>query len=415
MPSDNTFQVTSAIDQRSPDQQSTDNQWADRLQQAHRGRHRPVLIVITLAVIAFMAWAAVLQIDEVARAAGEVITSNRVQVIQSVDGGVLDELLVREGDQVQPGQVLARLKQTRFASSVDEIQLHLFALEAKVARLRAEVVGDEELTFADELVQRAPATTRIEQALFAQRRTGLGDELRTLQVAERLARRELDLVQALVRDGNASGAERLRAERGVNDAQANLINRRNRFLEDARLELTTVENEIAQNEQLLIRRLAEQADSVFTALAPGIVKNIRITTVGGVLGRGEELMQIVPIDDELLIEARVSPSDIALVQPGLAANLRFDPFDYTIYGAAPAEVTYVSADTLKEQSEQGTSVYYRAHIKPAGFPVRTTTGRVLKLVPGMTVQVDIRTGRRSLLDVLLKPLRKTLDQSFGER
>ena len=400
--------------QNTADQRGADQRWADRLQQAHRGGHRPVLIVITLAVVAFLAWAALLQIDEVARATGEVITSNRIQVIQSVDGGVLNELLVREGDQVQPGQVLARLKQTRFASSVDEIQIHLYSLRAKVARLRAEVVGDEELVFAEELAQRAPATTRVEQALFAQRRTGLSEELRTLKVAEDLARRELSLVQKLVKDGNASGAERLRAERGMNDAQAKLINRRNRFLEEARLELTTTENEIAQNEQLLIRRLEEQADSVFTALVPGIVKNIRITTVGGVLGRGEELMQIVPIEDELLIEARISPSDIASVQPGLAANLRFDPFDYTIYGAAPAEVTYVSADTLKEQSEQGMAVYYRAHLKPVGFPVRTTTGRVLKLVPGMTVQVDIRTGRRSLMDVLLKPLRKTLDQSFGE-
>ena len=405
MPSEDAPQVSSAADQ----------QWAHRLQQAHRGKHRPVLVAITLAVAAFLAWAAVFQIDEVARAAGEVITPNRVQVIQSVDGGVLDELLVREGDQVQPGQVLARLKQTRFASSVDEIQIHLYALKAKVARLRAEVVGDEELTFAEELVQRAPETTRIEQALFAQRRTGLSEELRTLKVAQDLARRELGLVQTLVKDGNASGAERLRAERGVNDAQAKLINRRNQFLEEARLELTTVENEIAQNEQMLIRRREEQADSVFTALVPGIVKNIRITTVGGVLGSGEELMQIVPIEDELLIEARVSPSDIAAVQTGLAATLRLDPFDYTIYGAAPAEVTYVSADTLKERSERGTAVYYRAHIKPVDFPVRTTTGRVLKLVPGMTVQVDIRTGQRSLMDVLLKPLRKTLDQSFGER
>ena len=312
MPSDGASEATSADQQR----------WADRLQQAHRGGHRPVLIVITLAVVAFLSWAAVFSIDEVARAAGEVITSNRVQIIQSVDGGVLDELLVREGDQVQPGQVLARLKQTRFASSVDEIQIHLYALEAKVARLRAEVVGDETLEFADELARRAPATTRVEQALFVQRRTGLSEELRTLKVAEDLARRELRLVQALVKDGNASGAERLRAERGVNDAQAKLINRRNRFLEDARQELTTAENEIAQNEQLLIRRMEEQADSVFTALVPGIVKNIRITTVGGVLGRGEELMQIVPIEDELLIEARVSPSDIAQVQPGLGANLR---------------------------------------------------------------------------------------------
>ena len=154
---------------------------------------------------------------------------------------------------------------------------------------------------------------------------------------------------------------------------------------------------------------------MFVALVPGIVKNIRVTTVGGVLGPGEELMQIVPVDDELLIESRVSPADIARVEPGLPVNIRFDPFDYTIFGAAPGEVTYVSADTLKETSEQGTAVYYRVHVRPIDSPVQTTTGQILEIVPGMTAQVDIRTGQRSLMDVLLKPLRKTISESFGER
>jgi len=386
-----------------------------RLQQAHRGRHRSMLVVLAVAVAVFILWASVFQIDEVARAGGEVITGSRVQIIQSVDGGVLSELLVREGDRVEPGQILARLDQTRFASTVGEIDARLFALKAKVARLRAEVVGSDELTFPEGLTERAPETTRVEQALFEQRRTGLSEELRTLRVAVDLAGRELVLVQDLHDDGDASGAELLRAERGVNEAEAELINRQNRFLEEARLELTRAEDEIAQNEQLLIRRLEEQENSVFTALLLGIVKNIRVTTVGGVLGPGEELMQIVPIEDELLIESRVSPADIARVKPGLEANIRFDPFDYTIYGGAPGTVVYVSADTLKEESEQGTQVYYRVHVKPDSSPVRTTTGRSLEIVPGMTAQVDIRTGRRSLMDVLLKPLRKTLNESFGER
>jgi membrane fusion protein, adhesin transport system len=386
-----------------------------RLQRAHRGRHGTVLMVLGLAVVVFIAWASVFQIDEVTRAGGEVITGSRVQVIQSVDGGVLQELEVREGDRVAPGQVLARLDQTRFASTVGEINARLFALRAKVARLRAEVVGEGELAFPDALQEQAPEITQVEKALFDQRRTGLSEELRTLRVAVDLATRELALVQDLHDNGDASGAELLRAERGLNDAEASLVNRQNRFLEEARLELTRAEDDIAQNEQLLIRRLQEQESSVFIALLPGIVKNIRVTTVGGVLGPGEELMQIVPVDDVLLIESRVSPADIARVEPGLPATIRFDPFDYTIYGAAPGKVTYVSADTLKEPSGQGTAVYYRVHIKPDGPPVHTTTGRVLEIAPGMTAEVNIRTGRRSLMDVLLKPLRKTLDASFGER
>jgi membrane fusion protein, adhesin transport system len=386
-----------------------------RLQQAHRGRHGIVLTVLAAAFVAFVAWASLFQVDEVARAGGEVITGSRVQVIQSVDGGVLKELLVREGDRVEPGQVMARLDQTRFASSVGEINARLFALRAKVARLRAEVVGQTELMFPDRLQERAPEITQVELALFEQRRTGLTEELRTLRAAVDLASRELALVRELHDNGDASGSELLRAERGLNEADANLVNRQNRFLEEARLELTRAEDEIAQNEQLLIRRLQEQESSVFVALVPGIVKNIRVTTVGGVLRAGEELMQIVPVDDELLIETRVSPADIALIQPGLPASIRFDPFDFTIYGAAPGTVTYVSADTLKEQTERGTAVFYRVHVKPDGPPVRTSTGRLLEIVPGMTAEVNIRTGGRSLMDVLLKPLRKTLNESFGER
>lgn len=386
-----------------------------RLQEAHRGHHRTLVIAVAVAVAAFVGWASVFQIDEVARAGGEVVTGSRVQVIQSVDGGVLSELLVREGDRVEPGQIIARLDQTRFASSVGEINARLFALRAKVARLRAEVVGQGELMFPQGLQERAPEITQVEMALFEQRRTGLSEEVRTLRVAVALATRELTLVQDLHDNGDASGSELLRAERGLNEAEASLVNRQNRFLEEARLELTRAEDEIAQNEQLLIRRLQEQESSVFVALVPGIVKNIRVTTVGGVLRAGEELMQIVPVDDQLLIEARISPADIGRVARGLPANIRFDPFDYTIYGAAPGTVTYVSADTLKEPSGQGTAVYYRVHVEPDGSPVQTTTGRVLEIVPGMTAEVNIRTGRRSLMDVLLKPLRKTLDESFGER
>jgi adhesin transport system membrane fusion protein len=387
----------------------------ERLQQAHLGRHGPLLIVLAVTVAMFVVWASFFQIDEVARARGEVITGTRVQVIQSVDGGVLSELLVREGDRVASGQVLARLDQTRFASGVGEIKARLFALEAKVARLRAEVVGREGLTFPDGLEERAPDTAQVERALFEQRRTGLSEELSTLRLAVDLAKRELALVQHLYDGGDSSGSELLRAERSLNEAEAALVNRRNRFLEDARLELTKAEDEIAQNEQLLVRRAEEQANSVFTALVPGIVKNIRVTTVGGVLAAGEELMEIVPVEDELLIESRVRPADIARIERGLVANIRFDPFDYTIYGAVPGKVVYVSADTLKDTSDRGTEVYYRVHVKPDGAPVRTTTGRTLEIVPGMTAQVDIRTGHRSLMDVLLKPLRKTVMESFGER
>ncbi len=202
------------------------------------------------------------------------IASSRVQVIQAVDGGVLSELHVKEGDRVKPGQILARLDQTRVGASVAEVKARLFSLKARAIRLRAEVTGTKKMVFPDIFANELKEIADVESALFRQRRTGLREELRTLRVAVRLSKKELQLTEKLGRDGDVSGQELLRAQRGLNDAEARLINRRNRFLEEARIELTRAEDEIAQNEQVLTRRQQEQNDSVFTAVLPGIVKNI---------------------------------------------------------------------------------------------------------------------------------------------
>ncbi|MBU2884504.1 HlyD family efflux transporter periplasmic adaptor subunit [Gilvimarinus agarilyticus] len=385
-----------------------------RLSQYHTARHGAFVYVILVAVLAFIVWANVFTLDEVARAQAEVITPSRIQVIQAVDGGVLHELHVREGDRVSPGQELARLDPTRFAASVGEIEARLYALKAKAARLRAEVIGAESLTLSDDIRTQVPEVASVELALFEQRRQGLADELRILREGVALSRKELSLVQSLRQQGDASGAELLRAERTLNEAESRLVNRRNQFYEDARQELTRAEDESAQAEQLLIQRQEEQASSVFRATVPGIVKNIRVTTVGGVLRAGDELMQIVPAEDNLILQARVSPADIGRVETGLSANIRLDPFDYTIHGTVQGKVTYVSADTLKEETADGVDIYYRVHIEPIAFPVTTTTGKKLTLSPGMTSQVDIRTGERSLINFLLKPIRKTLSSSLGE-
>jgi adhesin transport system membrane fusion protein len=386
-----------------------------RLEGFHRGRHGWLLAGLALGFVLFAAWALLFRIDEVTRATGEVVAASRVQVIQAVDGGVLAELLVKEGDRVAPGQVLARLDQTRFGASVGETQARLFALQAKAIRLRAEVTGQAAPAFPRDLLERSPETARVEGALFRQRKLGLAEELRTLRVAVDLSRKQQALIEQLNRDGDASGSEVLRAERETNEAEARLVNRQNKYLEDARVDLAKAEDEIAQNEQVLTRRRQEQEDTVFRAVMPGIVKNIRVTTVGGVLRGGEEIMQIVPVGDALVVEAKVRPADIARVRPGLEATVRFDAFDYTIYGSVKGKVIYVSPDSLKEETTRGTDTFYRVRVAPASLPVRTTSGRSLEMLPGMTAQVDIRTGDRSLLDFLLKPLRKTLSESFGER
>lgn len=387
----------------------------EHLENFHLGRHGWALGMLLAGLAAFFLWAMIFRIDEVARAHGEVIASSRVQVIQAVDGGVLAQLNVKEGDRVRPGQTLAKLDLTRVGASVGETEARLLALKAKAARLRAEVTGENAPDFPKAPSKALRDQVEVERALFKQRREGLNEELRTLQVAFDIARKKLALVDQLKTTGDASGSEVLAAQNASNEAEARLINRKNKFLEDARIELARAEDEASQNTQVLTRREQERQDAVFTANVAGIVKKIRVTTVGGVLRTGEEIMQIVPVDDELIVEAKVSPSDIARVRTGLSANIRFDPFDYTIFGSVPAKVTYVSADTLKEQTNRGEEIYYRVHLAPTAHPVVATTGKSLDILPGMTAQIDIRTGDRTVMDYLLKPVRKTLSESFGER
>ena len=384
------------------------------LETYHRRKYSPALWLLLIGLIAFICWAAVFRIDQVARAGGEVIASSRVQIIQSVDGGVLEIINVREGDRVEKGQILAQLDQTRIGAAVKEVDVRLSALKAKATRLRAEVTEAGELVF-DQDVMRFPELVKVEQALFQQRRLGLAEELRTLNVSVELAREEADLIANLSKSGDVNRTEVIRAARALNDADAKLINRRNRYLEEARIELTNADDDIAQNIQILTQRQQQLKDSLFTALLPGIVKNVRVTTVGGVLRAGEELMQIIPVDDDLIVEAKVLPADIASVKPGLEATIRFNPFDYTIFGAVIGEVVYVSADTLKEETSRGEEIYYRVHIATQSYPALTTAGKELAILPGMTAQVDIRTGDRTVLNYLLKPLRKTTTEAFGER
>jgi adhesin transport system membrane fusion protein len=378
-------------------------------------RNSWVLWTVVLGCAAVAGWATVYEIDEVVRASGTVIASSRVQVIQSVDGGVMASLRVKEGDRVEKGQVLATLEQVRVGAAVNELQAKLAALRAQVARLQAEVTGAGGINFTKDVLA-YPDIVRVQRALFTQKMSGLKEELRTLRVAVDLAREDAKLVHELAKTGDVSRSEVIRAERALNDADAQLINRRNKYLQEARTELAKAEDDIAQADQVRTQRAQQLEDSVFKAAMAGVVKNVRVTTQGGVLKSGEELMQIVPVDDAMIIEAKVNPADIARIKPGLETNLRFDPFDYTIFGAVAGKVSYVSADTLKEEnSQKGEQTYYRVHVVTKTAPVVSQTGRKLDILPGMTAQVDIKTGSRSVLHYLLKPLYKTTSEAFGER
>ena len=373
-----------------------------------------VLWALVFAFAVTIVWAYFYRIDQVVRGPGTFISTSRVQVIQAVDGGMITSLKVKEGDRVEQGQILATLDDGRSAAAVKELDGRLAALYAKAARLRAEIAGADSVKFPA-AVEKFPEIIKVETALFNQRTSGFQEEMRTAAVAVNLAREDAQLVANLASNGDISRSEVIRAQRTLNEAEAMMINRRNKYLQEVGTDLTKAEDEIGQNEQIRAQRMQQLENTVLKASVPGIVKNMRLTTSGSVLRAGEELMQIVPVGEDIIVEVKVRPADIAQLRPGLSANIRVDPYDYTIYGAVAGKVSYVSADTLKEDTRAGEQVYYRVHVTTKGAPVVTQTGKEIEILPGMTSQVDIRIGDRTVLEYLLKPLRKTLTESFGER
>ena len=373
-----------------------------------------VLWALVFAFAVTIVWAYFYRIDQVVRGPGTFISTSRVQVIQAVDGGMITSLKVKEGDRVEQGQILATLDDGRSAAAVKELDGRLAALYAKAARLRAEIAGADSVKFPA-AVEKFPEIIKVETALFNQRTSGFQEEMRTAAVAVNLAREDAQLVANLASNGDISRSEVIRAQRTLNEAEAMMINRRNKYLQEVGTDLTKAEDEIGQNEQIRAQRMQQLENTVLKASVPGIVKNMRLTTSGSVLRAGEELMQIVPVGEDIIVEVKVRPADIAQLRPGLSANIRVDPYDYTIYGAVEGKVSYISADTLKEDTRAGEQVYYRVHVTTKGAPVVTQTGKEIEILPGMTSQVDIRIGDRTVLEYLLKPLRKTLTESFGER
>ena len=375
------------------------------------------VVAISLMCVTALAWSSLVEIDQVTRASGQLIASSRVQVVQSVDGGVIERLHVREGDRVEAGQTLATLDAGRTQAALRESEARAAALRAALARLAVESHMSGQITFPAAL-NTYPAVLQAQRALFEQRRRALEVELNALEALAALARQELALVQNLHRTGDVSQAELLRVTRQASESEAQIAIRRNRWLQEVRADQARAEDELAQIEQVQAQRREVLESLVIRAPVRGIVKNVRVTTRGGVLRAGEELLQIVPADDRLIVEARVRPADIGLLRPGLPVSIKFDAYDYTLFGAVSGKLSYISADTLRDDTRAGEQVYYRVHVEtdiPPGAPAETGLRKQLDVMPGMTVTVDIRTGRRSALSYMLKPLRRTVDEAFSER
>lgn len=379
---------------------------------AHTASRR-VIFLSMLALLGFVGWAAVAEIDQVSRATGQVIPSGRVQIVQSTDGGVIAGINVKEGDLVRKGQVLVTLDRVRLAAGVEEGRAKVASLKTVKARIEGELF-DRPLVFPAD-VQDFPDFIANQRQLFAKRRAAQTQDIAALNRMLRLVRDELAMNQPLLAYGDVSKSEVLRLERSVADIEGQIANRQNKYLQDLQAEYAKVEEELVTAEQTLTQRTAALADTELKAPTDGIVKNVRLTTIGGVLRPSDEVLQIVPTGEELIVEAKVSPTDIAYVRVGQEASVKFDAYDSSIFGSADGRVTYISPDTLTEQKANGEQVYYRVHIRVNTRTMRPRSDQKIEIQPGMTATTEILTGHNTVLKYLLKPIIKTFDQSFGER
>ncbi len=354
----------------------------------------------------FLAWAWFFPLVEVSSGQGTVVPSSREQVIQSLDGGIVASLSVKEGDLVEKGEIIARLDPTRSASNVEEAAAKYHASIAAAARLRAELNDSETVTFPDELSGDDFAQLRSnEEALFRSRRSSLEEALSGLTEGLNLIRQELEISEKLQSNGAASRFEVIRLRRDAAQTELEIA----RLVADARVkvgeELQKVNAE-AEVQASIMRGRSDQLDRlVFRAPMRGIVKDVAVTTIGGVVQPGGQLITIVPMDDQLLIEARISPRDIAFIHPGQEALVKVSAYDYAIFGGLSGEVVTISPNTVRDEVKPD-QVYYRVYIRTREDYLLNQAGTRFPIVPGMIATVDIQTGEKTIWQYLIKPFNR---------
>ncbi|WP_180100998.1 HlyD family type I secretion periplasmic adaptor subunit [Acinetobacter sp. YH12151] len=367
--------------------------------------------IICIGLLSLLIWAWLFKLEEVSTGIGKVIPSSKEQVVQSLEGGILTKLYVHEGQIVQEGQVLAQLDPTRFASNVGESASLLLASQATAARLRAEVNGTS-LKFPSEVLKERDLVEE-ETALYHSRRSNLEESLSGLQQALILVDEELQMTEPLVAKGAASEVEVLRLKRQATDLRNQMNDVRNQYLVKAREELAKANTDIETQLQVVKGKSDSLNRTLFKSPVRGIIKEIDVMTIGGVISQNGKLMTIVPLDEQLLVEARISPRDIAFIYPGQDALVKITAYDYSIYGGLKGKVSIISPDTLRDEVKQD-QFYYRVYIRTDSGKLMNKAGKQFSITPGMVATVDIKTGEKTILDYLIKPFNKA-QEALRER
>ena len=410
-----------------------------------------VMIFVSLGCLAV--WANFAELDEVTRGEGKVIPSSKTQVIQNLEGGILADILVREGQIVEVDEVLVRIDNTAAESNKRELEGRYYALRAAIARLEATIEGKEEIDFADDIRENYPEEIDGQILLFEAQNAQLESQVSVLEtdknqrkqeinelVSRRntvkhsldLARQEMSLTRPLVNKGLMPKLDLIRMERQIGDLEGE-IKTINAGIPRAKSALKGAEERI--NELVLSMRaelfdelnrtrveLKSVSETLFASTdrvtrtevrsrVRGTVKELKFNTVGGVIPPGADIIEIVPLDDTLLIEAQVRPADIAFLRPNQDAMIKVSAYDFSIYGGLEASLEHISADTIKD--ENGDS-FYRVYLRTSKNSLERH-GEVLPIIPGMTATAEILTGKKTVLEYILKPILKARDRAMRER
>ena len=413
---------------------------------------RATVWTVCACLIVALVWARFAVLEEVTTGEGKAIPSSKVQVIQNLEGGIVTEIFVREGQVVNKGDVLLRLDDTRFLSNRGETEADRLALQARVERLSAEAEG-RPLALSEELLQQSPQLAEDEMALYRSRQQRLASEQNTLKEQLRqktqelaefrakaqqyrsslgLVQQELNMSQPLVEAGAISQVEILRlrrsavemrgsleatnlaiprAEAAMQEIESKLNESTLNFQTEALKELNEVRTELKKITSTSVAIQDRVSRTTVVSPVHGVIKQLKVNTIGGVVQPGNDILEIVPLEDNLLIEARIRPQDVAFLHPGQKAMVKFTAYDYTIYGGLKAKLELISADTITD--EEGKSFYLiqvrtdKSHLGSDEHP--------LLIIPGMVATVDIVTGEKSVLDYLLKPVLKARSEALRER
>ncbi|KPP91995.1 MAG: type 1 adhesin secretion system membrane fusion component LapC [Rhodobacteraceae bacterium HLUCCA08] len=376
------------------------------IEQEFESRSRGPSLIIWLvgaSVLLFLVWARFATLDEIIRAPGQVVSGARPQIIQNLEGGILAELAVSEGDRVAPGDVIARLDATQFETGMLELRDQIIAAEVRRLRLEAEMAGMFDFEVDPVLEADSPDIVASERALLAARQADYVSRTEGARAIVAETARELAVMEDLHARDLAALIEVTRARNAHTDAQ----NALNEIVTRAELDRAAEHSETLQQIATLRQdiRLAEDRLRRTTITAPmaGTVNSIAVTTIGGVVRPGEEIAQITPLDDALNVEARVRPADIAGVVPGQAATVKFTAYDYTIYGTIPGEVALISADTFRDETDPRAEPHYRVTVRVDTADLDARQSQI-DLRPGLVADVELHTGQKTVLDYLTKPL-----------